>query len=417
MARNLYLETNRSMSPLAVVLNIAIVVGIVGIIVYWVRRFAVFLGYKAIEADVMKVCELLRCQPVRDQSDVSLAGYYGGRPTYIRFSHRVDTPGLDIRMSVPATFNFSIMPKSAKVVGVGKDLARTGVAALDSRFVSRADDAVEVRMWLGTKDAQTRLEQLCCSSQTGLSIKDKSMELSELTIPEFTANHVADHLESMSALARRVQDMPGASDIKIDPVPSVGSSLVIRVALAGALVSLLTLLYIQPVQRLSGPVNQDAAIAHNSGVEPGDAARIQQLFGWHVAKADDFSNLASSFLHARNFEISGRVVANFSGRPKANDAAYLLLNDQGQRRVSMLAGGTVAYDARFPRVDLLARIPKSHVAKIQWSVAPQFSPDGDALLVIQNAEDPTASLVLLKHGVQTYSARPVDFTRIDLSPE
>lgn len=405
------------MSPLAVVLNIAIVVGIVGIIVYWVRRFSVFLGYKAIESDVLQVCELLKCQPAREKSDIVLAGYYGGRPTYIRFSQRVDTPGLDIRMSVPATFNFSIMPKSSKVAGEGKDVVRTGAATLDSRFNVRASDAVEARMWLGTKDALARLEQLCCSSQTGLSIKNKTMELSELTIPNFAAHHVADHLEAMAALAKRVQDMPGAGDIKIDPVPPVGSSLVIRVALAGALVSLLSLLYIQPVQRLAGPADPGFSIAQKSGVEPADAIRISQLAGWHVAMVDDFSNLSANFLHARNFPVSGRVAANFTGRPNTKDAAYLLLNDRGQKRVCMLAGGTVAYDALFPRVELLARIPKSLVAQIQWSVAPQFSPDGDALLVVQNAEDPTASLVLLRHGIQTYSARPVDFTRIDFSPE
>jgi hypothetical protein len=51
------------------------------------------------------------------------------------------------------------------------------------------------------------------------------------------------------------------------------------------------------------------------------------------------------------------------------------------------------------------------------SSAPQFAPDGDALLVIQNANDPTASVVLLRHGTQTNSARPADFNKIDLSSQ
>jgi hypothetical protein len=81
----------------------------------------------------------------------------------------------------------------------------------------------------------------------------------------------------------------------------------------------------------------------------------------------------------------------------------------------MMAFGNVAYDAIFPRVDALARIPKASIAKIKWKTAPQFSPDGDALLVIQNADDPAASLVLLRHGIQTYSARPADFGQVDLA--
>lgn len=83
----------------------------------------------------------------------------------------------------------------------------------------------------------------------------------------------------------------------------------------------------------------------------------------------------------------------------------------------MVARGVVAYDAIFPRLDLLVRVPKSKLATIQWSAAPQYAADGDALLVIQDSNDRTASLVLLRHGTQTYSGRPADFTKIDLASE
>ncbi|HEV8183363.1 MAG TPA: hypothetical protein VGQ61_13375, partial [Candidatus Angelobacter sp.] len=113
------------MQPLALVLNIAILVGIVGIVVYWVRRFAVFLGYKAIQPDVLQIAELLKAQPLRDRSDVVLEGYYGGNPTLIRFSHRVDTPGLDIQMRVPATISFFLLPKNFATANQGRVLMRT----------------------------------------------------------------------------------------------------------------------------------------------------------------------------------------------------------------------------------------------------------------------------------------------------
>jgi hypothetical protein len=95
-----------------------------------------------------------------------------------------------------------------------------------------------------------------------------------------------------------------------------------------------------------------------------------------------------------------------------------LVDSTGRKRVSMLAKGTVAYDAIFSKVDAVARISKSTVPKIQWmSAGPQFPADGDALLVIQNANDPTASVVLLRHGTQTLSARPADFNKIDLASQ
>src|SRR5262249_50452679 len=134
------------MQPLALILNIAIVVGIIGIIVYWVQRFAVFLGYKAIQPDVLQIVELLKADLFRQGSDVVIAGHYGGFPTIVRFSHKVDTPGLDIQMRVPASFNFSLMPRNfSSSRAEGRVLMRTGSAALDRRVHARTDNPLEVK--------------------------------------------------------------------------------------------------------------------------------------------------------------------------------------------------------------------------------------------------------------------------------
>jgi hypothetical protein len=405
------------MQPLAIILNIAIIVGMVGIVVYWVRRFAVFLGYKAIQPDVLKIAELLRTQPFRSGSDVVLEGTYGGFPTIVRFSHKVDTPGLDIQVRVPADFILSLTPKTASAGGEGRVLMRTGSAALDRRFEARTDNPVEFKLLTTGSVPRSSLEQLCCSTQTGFSVKDGTMELSELTIPPFTANHVFDHLQSMLALANTVREMPGADLIKVEPLPRRGSSWPIRAALAGGLICLVALLFAQPYSRPTG-ANANMNPAPPSGMMPADASRLQQLQGWHVARADEFPAAARRVLREHSLVPSGHIVGDFSGRGSAADSAYLLTDSSGRRRVSLLAGGQVAYDAIFPQADFLARISKNSLAKIQWMTkAPQFIADGDALLVVQDANDPTASMVLLRHGTQTYSVRPADFTRIDLVPE
>jgi hypothetical protein len=403
------------MQPLALILNITIVVGIVGIVVYWVRRFAVFLGYKAIEPDVLQIAELLKAQPLRDRSDVVLEGHYGGNPTIIRFSHRVDTPGLDIQMRVPATLNLFLVPKNFATTNEGRVLMRTGSVPLDRRFNARTDHPMEFKMLTTGAAMKSSLEQLCCSTQTGLSVRDRTIELSELTIPPFTANHVFDHLQSMLTLAKTIQNMPGADRIKVDPLPRRGSSWPVRVALAGGLVCLVALLFTQPYNRMAGASANSNMIVPSPGVAPGDALRIQQLQGWHAAGRDDFSGAALRFLREHRLEASGRIAGDFGGRGAAADSAYLLVDTTGRRRVSMLTRGIVAYDAIFPKVDFLARISKSTMAKIQWmSSGPPLPPDGDGLLVVQNANDPTASVVLLRHGSQTLSARPADFNKIDL---
>ncbi|HXA84650.1 MAG TPA: hypothetical protein VNZ47_06220 [Candidatus Dormibacteraeota bacterium] len=403
------------MQPLALILNITIVVGIVGIVVYWVRRFAVFLGYKAIEPDVLQIAELLQAQPLRDRSDVVLEGNYGGNPTIVRFSHRVDTPGLDIQMRVPATLNLFLVPKNFVAANEGRVMMRTGSVPLDRRFNARTNHPMEFKMLTAGAAMKSSLEQLCCSTQTGLSILDRTIELSELTIPPFTANHVFDHLQSMLTLAKTIQNMPGADRIKVDPLPRRGSSWPVRIALAGGLVCLVALLFTQPYNRMADASANTNAISAPSGVAPADALRMQQLQGWHAAGRDDFSGSALRFLREHQLQASGRIAGDFAGRGAAADSAYLLVDATGRRRVSMLAKGTVAYDAVFPKVDFLARISKSTMAKIQWiSSGPPLPPDGDGLLVVQNANDPTASVVLLRHGSQTLSARPADFNKIDL---
>src|SRR5580765_1322505 len=158
--------SGESMQPLALILNIAIIVGIVGIMVYWVRRFAVFLGYKAIEPDVLQIAELLKTQPIRERNDVVIAGHYGGHPTIVRFSHRVDTPGLDIQMRVPTAVNLFLSPKNITTEQEGRMLIRTGSVALDRRFNSRTDHPTEIRMLTAGATTKASLEQLCCSSQT-----------------------------------------------------------------------------------------------------------------------------------------------------------------------------------------------------------------------------------------------------------
>lgn len=406
------------MQPLALILNIAIVVGIIGIVVYWVRRFAVFLGYKAIEPDVLKLAELLKAQPLRDRRDVVLEGYYGGNPTIIRFSHRVDTPGLDIQMRVPAAINFFLIPKNVPAGTEGRVPMRTGSAPLDKRFNARTDHPMEFMMLTALAPIKSSLEQLCCSTQTGLTVRNRAIELSELTIPPFTANHVFDHLQSMLTLANAIHEMPGADRIKVDPLLRRGSSWPVRIALAGGLICLVALLFTQPYNRVPGASANVNTVAPPSGVAPGDAFLMQQLQGWHVAGRDDFPAAVQRYLRERRLEPRGHIMADFAGRGSAIDSAYLLVDTTGRRRVSMLAKGAVAYDAIFPKVELLARIPKSAMAKIQWmSSGPPLSPDGDGLLVVQNANDPTASVVLLRHGSQTLSARPADFNKIDLASQ
>src|SRR5262249_34892866 len=158
------------------------------------------------------------------------------------------------------------------------------------------------RMLTAGNNVRAALEQLCCSTQTGLTIKDRTIELSELTIPPFTANHVFDHLQSLLTLAGGVVAMPGTDRGKVDPLPRQGSSWPVRIALAGGLICLVVLLFLQPYNH---PAGTNASTEPSTGVEPIDAARMQQLQGWRVARRDDFSGAARGFMREHQIEVAG----------------------------------------------------------------------------------------------------------------
>jgi hypothetical protein len=321
-------------------------------------------------------------------------------------------------MRVPATISFFLIPKNFVAANEGRVLMRTGSAPLDRKFNARTDHPMEFKMLTAGGAIMNSLEQLCCSTQTGLTVRNRAIELSELTIPPFAANHVFDHLQAMLTLAQAIHDMPGADRIKVDPLPRRGSSWPVRIALVGGLVCLVALLFTQPYNRMPGASANTNSIVPPSGVMAGDALRLQQLQGWHAASRDDFPAAVRRYLQERRLQPSGHIVADFGGRGNASDSAYLLVDTTGRRRVTMLSRGTVAYDALFPKVEFVARISKSAMGKIQWmSSDPPLSSDGDGLLVVQNANDPTASVVLLRHGSQTLSARPADFNKIDLATQ
>lgn len=400
------------MSPQAILFNIAVIVGIIGIVVYWARRFAVFRGYKEVKGAVQQIAAALKAQPNREKNDVVLWGHYRGRPTIIRFSNRMDTPGLHVEMHAPSICEASFMPRIV-AGGRGRVVLRTGSAVLDKRFYARTDHPGEMRLLLANREVLAELEQLCCSTQTAFSIQSRTMELTELVIPQSLATHVVAHLEAMAAIADGAQEMPGTDAIKIEPLPRAGSSWTIRGALAGGLVCLIVLLFVQPYNRQAVNAGVNAS-AISSGVLAADAVHIQRLGGWRVAGTGDFSPMALRFLRDHGLPETGRVSANFAGTGAARDSAYLLLDNSGQRRVVLFAGGRVAYDAIFPQADLLVPVPRSNLAAIQWTSAPLQVTDGDGLLVIENADDPTASLVLLTRQSKIYSARPADFNKIEL---
>jgi hypothetical protein len=406
-----------SMHPVTLALLILFVVGLVGFIIHSVRRGRAFSGYRELTQDAQQIAKALGGGEIfRDGNDLVISGNYRHMPAIVRFSYDENTPGLNLNAKARATFTMSVVPKGERA-SEGRVLVRTPKEMFDARFITRSDHPTQAKMFVSGKVVIQQLQKLCCSPRTFFTVTNGAIELSELTIPTpYTGQHVIDHLESMAKLSRELENMPGSETIKVHKLEKEKSNIIRAAIVFGAIAAVITV-----YAATSGPRGEISVKelgvneAPPAGILPVDAARISRLKGWRLATAEDFGSTAGPWLRDNGQELTGRVEGDYSGRKNQRDVAYVLVNEQGQRRVVLLVDAVNLYDAEYPEVVGLARIPKESIADIDWGkYPPQGSADGDGLLIIRKRDDPSSGLVLFASGPRIVSAVPVNYTSIRL---
>ena len=405
-----------SLHPVALALLIVVVVGLVGFMIHTFRRGKIFSGYQELTKDAEEITKALGGEIFRDGNDLVISGNYRKMPAIVRFSYGENTPGLNLHGKAKATFSMSVAPKGERAAE-GRVLMRTSDDMFDARFQTRTDHPTQTKMFVTGKVVMQQLQKLCCSPRTFFAITHGAVELSELTIPQpYTGHHVIDHLESMAKLAGALEDMPGSETIKVHKLEKEKSN-IIRAAIVVGIIAVVITVY----AATSGP-RGDISVkelglneAPPAGIMPVDAARIQRLKDWRLATPEDFGPTARQWLRDNGQDLTGRVEGDFSGRNNQRDVAYVLANAQGQRRVVLLVDNVNLYDAEYPEVVGVSRIPNEAIANIDWGkYPPQGTPDGDGLLLMRKREDRSSGLVLFASGPRIVSAVPVDYTSIRL---
>jgi hypothetical protein len=147
-----------------------------------------------------------------------------------------------------------------------------------------------------------------------------------------------------------------------------------------------------------------------AGVEPRDASRIPRIDRTRLATVGDFDADAVSWLHDSGQPVSGRISGFYSGSKKSN--AYILVGKDNERRVVILAGGQLQYNAEYPRIAVAACVPMELLRKIKWADPSVPESDGDGLLLVRAADAPASGVVLFLRGAQVLSASPVDYREV-----
>ncbi len=417
------------MHPVALALFILLVVGGVGFLVHLLRRGQTFSGYEELTSDAQQIAKSLSGEIFRDSNDLVISGNYRHMPAIVRFSYDENTPGMNLHVKAKATFTMSVVPKGERAAE-GRVLVRTPDDMFDARFQTRTDHPTQAKMFVGGKVVIQQLQKVCCSSRTFFTITTGAMELSELTIPTpYTGHHVTDHLESLAKLARALEDMPGSETIKVHKLEKERSNIIRGAIVVGTIAAVITVYAATrgprgpiPVQELAGETEAPPA-----GIMPVEAVLVRKVNDWRVATEEDFGPGVASWVRGSDLQPSGRVPGDYSGERNGRDVALLLAPaarpQEGaapaaadQRRVVLLVEGVNLYDAEYPTIVGVARIPKDAIASIDWgkNPPPQGTPDGDGLLIIRRRNDLASGLVLFVNERHIVSAVPLNYTQIRL---
>jgi len=407
-----------SLEPILIAGGIIAAVTVAGYVIAYFRDSATMRGYEELTSDVMALTKLLKAERFRDGGDLVVSGNYKKHPAIVRFSYADNTPGLNIRMKAPSTFTLSVVPKGAKA-SEGRVQVRTSDEMFDARFVTRTDHPTQARMFLSGKQATATLQKLCCSTKTFFTVMSGSLELSEMVIPSpYTGKHVSDHLDAMGKMAQTLAAMPGADAVKITPYRGE-RNLVVRaamvvLALTGITV-LLSAVYERSEQQSAVPVAAASELLPPAGVSQADLQRLPGVNGYRVATADDFDTNAIAWLRGQHRgEISGHLEGNFSGTDRGAESAYVFISESGpragERRLIILDDNQVLIDSGYKSLAIAAVVPKQYFGSIEWQskTAPP-PPDGDGVLLVRDANDPTSGLVLYASQGKIATAQPASY--------
>ena len=399
-------------SPVVIAFAIVSLLAFVGAVISLYKRSHLFSGYRELRSDAREIARTFNADVYRDGNDLVIAGNMNRLPTNVRFSQEENTPGLFIRMEMPALFRLTIVPQGSSQTGEGRALVRLGDRQFDNKFTIRTDQPSLFRMLLSPK-VIADLQKLCCSNKTYLNIERGVMELTELVIPSGAiSRHVNDHLQQMAGIAKEMAEMPGAHEIKIKPI-EVERNLVARTAIGIGVVAAIATVVVAYNQRRA-PVVTALAAETVSGIDPIDARLLPGVQNWRLANpTDDFDPTGLTWAQNNNLKLAGRMTADFSGTGDGRDEVYVLRRpSNGAFRVAIFSRGEKRYDTTYDKLAVVAPFPKSLVDSIQWGSAPPDRPDGDGLLIAYDPGNPANVVVIFLKGDRIISSQPAHYQNI-----
>jgi hypothetical protein len=386
-----------------------VLIALASVIIPYINMLRRFAGYSELRGEARAIEHFLHGETFRDMNDLVITGNTQGYRTTIRFSQDENTPGVNIRMDVPATFDMVIVPKESPVTEGGQPI-RTGNDQFDAKWVVRTNQPTQGRIFVAGATAMNQIRKMCCSSKTYVNLERGGLEISELTVPEGSpSRHLIDHMESMAIVAKQLALMPGAGQVKVERVTAprpTSKVLVVVIAIVAVITGIAALANYQHAQKMKASVGAGGS---PQGIPTDEALRIPNLEGWRLADSSDFDPSLVSWLRDNKIQPTGRLEGDFIGGGAGTDHAYLLVNAAGARRIVILIGTEVKLDENFGKIDIFAKVPKSAIKDIKINTGSPASGNSDGILLVTNKDNLHSGVVLSFNGGSPVTAVPENY--------
>lgn len=397
-------------TPILLVASGLFLIASTSVLIRYVYAWRKIAGYSELRRDVPAIESFLGGETYRAGNDLVITGNIHGYRTTLRFSRDENTPGVNLRMEAPATFDLMIVPKNSGISEGGERIL-TGNGPFDANWIIRSNHSLEARMFLAGDTALTQIRNLCCSSNTLVSMERGAIELSEQTVPEGSPRrHLIAHLESMGVVAKQLSLMPGAGQVKTQRVVArrpTGKVFVTVIAAAAVCLGIAALASYQHTRTMNAAT---AGVGGSpQGISADEASYIPDLRGWRLAGSSDFDPSLVQWMHDSDVVPRGRLEGDFLGGGPGNDHAYLLMNAEGSHRLVMVIGNQVKFDQTFPTIALVAKIPKTAIRNIKIDTGSPATGNSDGILLVRDKSNLHSSLVLSLNGDSLVTAVPENY--------
>jgi hypothetical protein len=397
-----------SLSPIVVAVVIAGLVAAVGIALNATKRDLTFAGYESAAADLKRIKRRVRGHLHRDGKDLVITGEWRGLPLTLRFSHREDAPGVHVRMGARATFSLQI----AAPGGAGQPnraVIRIPELRLEPRFALRSDSPAEARLFAAEPKVVAAFQGICCSRGVTVDIERGAIEVAQSSFPQhYLARRVLRQIGQIAELAAAFEAMPHSDLIHVPAIRRQRGILGRAAMVTGMVATVVAVASAsyetnwKPGRKVVTPVPK--------GMSLSDTVHINGIWRWRLAEQSDFDAAGIRWLGDHNQPALAKFDVDLGGNG-SSAVAYALARTT-EFRIVVLENSDLKYDATYPKVAFMARVPAQALSQIEWAAAPANQPDGDGILLVMHTDDPTSGILLYSHEGRVYSAAPANYQSI-----